>query len=223
MFLVDTEHGRIVADDEVKSAARRPAPVRRVAARRPDPPRRPARARAHRAHRSLGRPSPADLRLHPGGAQDPADADGARPAERRSARWAPTPRSPCCPTGPRLLFDYFTQLFAQVTNPPLDAIREELVTSLGTVIGPEGNVLARDPGARPPGRPAVPGHRQRRAGQDRPRQRRRRPARLRHPRRPRSLRRHRRCGRDAGAARGDLRRGLRGDRRRRPVRRAVRP
>ena len=32
---------------------------------------------------------------------------------------------------PRLLFDYFTQLFAQVTNPPLDAIREELVTSLG--------------------------------------------------------------------------------------------
>ena len=33
---------------------------------------------------------------------------------------------------PRLLFDYFIQSFAQVTNPPLDAIREELVTSLGT-------------------------------------------------------------------------------------------
>ena len=45
---------------------------------------------------------------------------------------------------PRLLFDYFTQLFAQVTNPPLDAIREELVTSLGTVTGPEQNLL--DPG-----------------------------------------------------------------------------
>ena len=42
---------------------------------------------------------------------------------------------------PRLIFDYFTQLFAQVTNPPLDAIREELVTSLGTVTGPEQNLL----------------------------------------------------------------------------------
>jgi glutamate synthase (NADPH) large chain len=42
---------------------------------------------------------------------------------------------------PRLVFDYFTQLFAQVTNPPLDAIREELVTSLGTVTGPEQNLL----------------------------------------------------------------------------------
>ena len=38
----------------------------------------------------------------------------------------------------RLLYDYFTQLFAQVTNPPLDAIREELVTSLAATIGPGG-------------------------------------------------------------------------------------
>ncbi|WP_232675860.1 glutamate synthase large subunit [Nocardioides sp. R-C-SC26] len=43
---------------------------------------------------------------------------------------------------PRLLFDYFSQLFAQVTNPPLDAIREELVTSLNGTIGPEANLLA---------------------------------------------------------------------------------
>jgi glutamate synthase (NADPH/NADH) large chain len=42
---------------------------------------------------------------------------------------------------PRLLFDYFSQLFAQVTNPPLDAIREELVTSLSGTIGPEQNLL----------------------------------------------------------------------------------
>ncbi len=41
----------------------------------------------------------------------------------------------------RLLYDYFTQLFAQVTNPPLDAIREELVTSLAATIGPEANLL----------------------------------------------------------------------------------
>ncbi|MBY8876629.1 glutamate synthase large subunit [Actinacidiphila acidipaludis] len=46
---------------------------------------------------------------------------------------------------PRLLFDYFTQLFAQVTNPPLDAIREELVTSLISTIGPSGNLLEPSP------------------------------------------------------------------------------
>jgi glutamate synthase (NADPH) large chain len=46
---------------------------------------------------------------------------------------------------PRLVFDYFTQLFAQVTNPPLDAIREELVTSLGTTTGPEQNLLVPIP------------------------------------------------------------------------------
>ncbi|MGA4542239.1 glutamate synthase large subunit [Uniformispora flossi] len=48
---------------------------------------------------------------------------------------------------PRLLFDYFVQLFAQVTNPPLDAIREELVTSLGSFVGPEGNLLDPTPAA----------------------------------------------------------------------------
>jgi glutamate synthase (NADPH) large chain len=47
----------------------------------------------------------------------------------------------------RLLYDYFTQLFAQVTNPPLDAIREELVTSLSATVGPEGNLLDARPGS----------------------------------------------------------------------------
>ncbi len=46
---------------------------------------------------------------------------------------------------PRLVYDYFSQLFAQVTNPPLDAIREELVTALGSSTGPEHNLL--DPGS----------------------------------------------------------------------------
>ena len=46
---------------------------------------------------------------------------------------------------PRLLFDYFSQLFAQVTNPPLDAIREELVTSLESSTGPEGNLFEPGP------------------------------------------------------------------------------
>ncbi len=45
----------------------------------------------------------------------------------------------------RLLYDYFKQLFAQVTNPPLDGIREELVTQIATTVGPEGNLLEPAP------------------------------------------------------------------------------
>lgn len=45
----------------------------------------------------------------------------------------------------RLLYDYFKQLFAQVTNPPLDGIREELVTQVSITIGPEGNLLKPSP------------------------------------------------------------------------------
>ena len=46
---------------------------------------------------------------------------------------------------PRLLYDYFKQLFAQVTNPPLDGIREELVTQVATTVGPEKNLLKPTP------------------------------------------------------------------------------
>ena len=45
----------------------------------------------------------------------------------------------------RLLYDYFVQNFAQVTNPPLDAIREEIVTSVSRVMGPEQNLLEPGP------------------------------------------------------------------------------
>src|SRR5206468_1666287 len=48
---------------------------------------------------------------------------------------------------PRVLYDYFKQLFAQVTNPPLDGIREALVTQIATSIGPEGNILEPTPEA----------------------------------------------------------------------------
>ncbi|WP_257347144.1 glutamate synthase large subunit [Pseudalkalibacillus decolorationis] len=47
---------------------------------------------------------------------------------------------------PQLLFNYFKQLFAQVTNPPIDAIREKAVTSTKTYLGPEGNLLENGPG-----------------------------------------------------------------------------
>src|SRR6202000_786234 len=64
-------------------------------------------------------------------------------AEPLGSMGTDTPISPLS-LRPRLLFDYFHQLFAQVTNPPLDSIREELVTSMSTTIGPESNLL--DPG-----------------------------------------------------------------------------
>ena len=62
---------------------------------------------------------------------------------------------------PQLLFNYFKQLFAQVTNPPLDAIREEIVTSVKTVIGPELNLLEPRPESCSPDRAEVAVHRQR--------------------------------------------------------------
>jgi glutamate synthase (NADPH/NADH) len=48
-------------------------------------------------------------------------------------------------TQPRLIYDYFRQLFAQVTNPPIDPIRESIVMSLECVVGAEGNLLEREP------------------------------------------------------------------------------
>jgi glutamate synthase (NADPH/NADH) large chain len=65
----------------------------------------------------------------------------------RSARWAPTRRSRCCRSKSRLLYDYFKQNFAQVTNPPIDPIREELVMSLVSMIGPRPNLLGHDAGS----------------------------------------------------------------------------
>ena len=52
----------------------------------------------------------------------------------------------CLSRKPRSLFDYFHQVFAQVTNPPIDPIREELVMSLMTYIGNKGNILEETPG-----------------------------------------------------------------------------
>ena len=53
---------------------------------------------------------------------------------------------------PQLLYNYFKQLFAQVTNPPIDCIREEIVTSAETRIGSEGNLLKPEPAELPPAR-----------------------------------------------------------------------
>lgn len=51
----------------------------------------------------------------------------------------------CLSDKPRLLYDYFKQLFAQVTNPAIDSIREEVIMSLECLIGPEKNLLESKP------------------------------------------------------------------------------
>lgn len=48
-------------------------------------------------------------------------------------------------TAPRVIYDYFRQLFAQVTNPPIDPIRESIVMSLECYVGAEGNLLEMRP------------------------------------------------------------------------------
>ena len=129
----------------IEGAARGRTSLRRMAARRVGPPRRPTDASLPHAPARLGGPATAGVRLHDRGAEDPPVADGEDRRTSRSDRWVPTRRSPHCRIGREPLFDYFQQLFAQVTNPPLDAIREELVTSLSQNLGPEGNLLDPNP------------------------------------------------------------------------------
>ncbi len=144
MFLVDTEHGRIVDDEEIKSELAAAAPyddwLHAGLMRLEDLPDREHVVHTHasvtRRQRTFGY-TEEELRL----LLAPMARSGAEPI---GSMGTDTPIA-VLSTRPRLLFDYFTQLFAQVTNPPLDAIREELVTSLGTVMGPEHNLLTATP------------------------------------------------------------------------------
>ncbi|WP_376787213.1 glutamate synthase large subunit [Micromonospora halotolerans] len=143
MFLVDTVNGRIVQDDEIKTelAAARPYGewLHAGIIELDDLPPREHIVYTHdsvrRRQQTFGY-TEEELKILLG----PMARNGAEPL---GSMGTDTPISPLS-TRPRLLYDYFHQLFAQVTNPPLDAIREELVTSLASTIGPEGNLL--DPG-----------------------------------------------------------------------------
>jgi len=144
MFLVDTSAGRIIEDREIKDelAAAKPyqqwltdyqitlesLPEREHIEHSP--------ASVERRQRAFGY-TLEEMRL----ILTPMANTGAEPL---GAMGNDTPIA-ALSDRPRLLFDYFTQMFAQVTNPPLDAIREELVTSLGSAIGPEPNILNDDP------------------------------------------------------------------------------
>jgi glutamate synthase (NADPH) large chain len=140
MFLVDTAAGRIVSDDEVKSGLAGEHPyeewLHAGLIHLEDLPEREhivhTAASVARRQRTFGY-TEEELRV--------IIAPMARTGgEALGSMGTDTPIA-VLSDRPRLVFDYFTQLFAQVTNPPLDAIREELVTSLAGTIGPEGNLL----------------------------------------------------------------------------------
>ncbi len=144
MFLVDTAEGRIVEDDEVKAALAAEHPydewLHAGLLHLEDLPEREHVTHTHasvaRRQQTFGYTEEELRVLLAPMARTGAEAIGSMGTDTPVAVLSDRPR---------LLFDYFTQQFAQVTNPPLDAIREELVTSLGTLIGPEQNLLAPTP------------------------------------------------------------------------------
>ena len=143
MFLVDIEQGRIIEDGEIKDDLANAAPYKEWLhagmVKLSDLPSREHIVYPHssvvRRQRAFGY-TEEDLRI----LVTPMAKNG---MEALGSMGTDTPIA-ALSEKPRLIFDYFSQLFAQVTNPPLDAIREELVTSLGTSMGPEHNLL--DPG-----------------------------------------------------------------------------
>lgn len=143
MFLVDIEAGRIIEDEEIKKTLADSAPysewLHAGLVRLSDLPSREHIVYPHssvvRRQRAFGY-TEEELRV----IITPMAKNGYEPL---GSMGTDTPIA-ALSDKPRLIFDYFSQLFAQVTNPPLDAIREELVTSLGSSIGPEHNLL--DPG-----------------------------------------------------------------------------
>ena len=144
MFLVDIAEGRIIEDDEIKSSLAEAHPYGEWLAagvvRLADLPSREHIIYPHssviRRQRAFGY-TEEELRI----IIAPMAKSGAEPL---GSMGTDTPIA-ALSEKPRLLFDYFAQLFAQVTNPPLDAIREEMVTSLGQTIGAESNLLSPSP------------------------------------------------------------------------------
>ncbi|MHA7860311.1 glutamate synthase large subunit [Tessaracoccus sp. Y36] len=146
MLLVDLDRHAIVSDDDVKGALAAEHPYRQwVADNKIELDKLPSRAHIVHSHASVTRRqqvfgySHEELRsIIAPMANTGVEAIGSMGTDAPIAVLSQRPR---------LIFDYFKQLFAQVTNPPLDAIREELVTSLTAKIGPERNLLEPVPAA----------------------------------------------------------------------------
>ena len=144
IFLVDTVKGRIVGDDEIKSELAAQHPYREWLDRHLiDIDDLPAARAEKPEHETVLRRQQAfgytqeDLRL--------LIAPMADKGEEPLGSMGTDTSLAVLSEKPRLLYEYFKQLFAQVTNPPLDAIREELVTDMGSTIGPERNLLVAEP------------------------------------------------------------------------------
>jgi glutamate synthase domain-containing protein 2/glutamate synthase domain-containing protein 1/glutamate synthase domain-containing protein 3 len=144
MLLIDTAAGRLVSDDEIKEQLSVAEPYGEwLHAGLLDLKTLPDRARVQPNHESVVRRQIAfgyteeELRI----LLTPMAASGAEPL---GSMGTDTPTAVLSQRS-RLLYEYFVELFAQVTNPPLDAIREEVVTSMSRVMGPEQNLLEPGP------------------------------------------------------------------------------
>ncbi len=149
MFLIDMEQGRIIDDAEVKDQLAQAKPYREWI----------AQSRTHlselpKAEAKLTLNSPLlDVQQAFGYTQEdvkyilqPMSANG----EEATGSMGNDSALPVLSNKPKVLYNYFKQLFAQVTNPPIDPIREELVMSLVTFIGPKPNLLGIDETNPPP-------------------------------------------------------------------------
>ncbi len=145
MFLIDTEEGRIVDDEELKAQISTEHPYRRWLDENlvkledlPEAPHRhePDHATVLLRQQAFGYTFE-DLRI----LMAPMGQQGVEPV---GSMGTDTPLA-VLSNKPQLLYNYFKQLFAQVTNPPIDCIREEIITSTETTIGAEGNLLDPKP------------------------------------------------------------------------------
>ena len=147
MFLVDTEQGRIIEDEEIKRTVSATQPYRQWINEHlvhlsdlPEAPRiePPDRATLLQRQIAFGYTFEDERILLAPMAKDGVEAIGSMGNDAALAVLS---------NKPRLLYDYFKQLFAQVTNPPIDSIREEIVISAETRLGSEGNLLKPEPTA----------------------------------------------------------------------------
>ncbi len=145
MFLVDTEEGRIVEDEEIKATVASERPYRLWLEEHllgledlPAAPEVPAPDPESLLNRQIafGYTFEDQRVLIEPMARNAVEAVGSMGNDAALAVLS---------TKPRLLYDYFKQLFAQVTNPPIDCIREELITSSEVWLGSEGNLLKPQP------------------------------------------------------------------------------
>ena len=145
MFLVDTQEGRIVADEELKTKYASAQPYQLwldenhiLLKNLPDPghPTMPDHRRILQRQQAFGYTFE-DLRFILG----PTASEGVQPI---GSMGTDTPLA-VLSNKPQLLYNYFKQLFAQVTNPPIDPIREENITSTEIMLGTEGNLLEPSP------------------------------------------------------------------------------